>query len=86
MSHEAQGWDPTVEDATEQEIKDFTEAVENVCKVQAKGSVDPLFFSLVKSVGNHGQYPRKKVSVLDGEETKCYIIGCPIAVVRSVTG
>ena len=117
MSPEARGWDPTVKDATEKEIKDFDEAVRKASerpsgnKKKAKGgkkvkggknakggkkaeggkkakggSMDPLFSMLVESVGKHDQYPRKKVSVLDGKKTKYYIVGRPTMVVKSPTG
>ena len=91
MSPEARGWDPTVKDATEKEIEDFDEAIRKVCqrpkRKEAEGdNVDPLFSKLAESVGRQDQYPRKKVSVLDGEKTRYYIIGRPTTVVKSPTG
>ena len=50
------------------------------------GSMDPLFSKLVDSVGKHDEYPRKKVSVLDGKKSKYYIIGRPTMVVKSPIG
>jgi len=93
MSPEARGWDPTVGDATEKEIKDFAEAVRKACEGRPKRGKkaededeDPLFSKLVESVGHHHQYPRKKVSVLDGKKIKHYIVGRPTSVVKSPTG
>ena len=92
MSPEARGWDPTVEDATKKEIEDFDEAIRKACqgpkcKKEAEGeNVDSLFSKLAESVGRHDQYPRKKVSVLDGKKTRYYIVGRPTMVVKSPTG
>jgi hypothetical protein len=40
---------------------------------------DPMFCKLVQSVGDPGWYPRKRVSVLDGEHTRNYIVGRSIS-------
>ncbi|KAF9646247.1 hypothetical protein BDM02DRAFT_3271085 [Thelephora ganbajun] len=93
MSPEARGWDPTVKNATDKEINDFSEAVMKACERRSKRGKkaededeDPLFSKLVESVGHRNQYPRKRVSVIDGDKIRHYIVGRPTSVVKSPTG
>lgn len=99
---EARGWDPNVSDATAEEVKIFAQAVEAVCverpksgrmmtrtqKKKAEDSVaaHPIFCTLVKSVGDPGEYPRKKVPVMDGEISRDYIVGRPAHYSKTLTG
>jgi hypothetical protein len=99
---EARGWDPTVEEATKEEIKDFTKAVRTVCKrrpkserkeayeqMEAEGekkASDSMFLKLVDSVGHPSRYQRRKVCVLEGEVARGYIVGRPTSVLKAPTG
>ncbi|KAF9643904.1 hypothetical protein BDM02DRAFT_3263846 [Thelephora ganbajun] len=100
---EARGWDPTVEDATAEEVKDFSEAVKMVCEGRpeperrraggrrkevegTKKVADPMLCRLVESVGDPSEYPRRKVSILDGKVRRDYIVGRPTSVLKAPTG
>ena len=99
---EARGWDPTVTDATQSEIRDFAEAVKVACvgqsgpqqkahgrKKEAGGEeevVDPMFRWLAKSIGDSEKYLRRKVFILDAGIKKGYIVGYPTSVLKAPTG
>jgi hypothetical protein len=99
---EARGWDPTVKEATTKEVEDFAKAVKVACEGRPKSerrktcrqkevegeekAPDPIFCKLVQSVGDPGWYPRKRVSVLDGEDTRNYIVGRSISDPKDATG
>jgi hypothetical protein len=93
---EARGWDPTVEDATKQEVKAFTRAVKAAREGGPKSErrngdgekeePDPMFFGLADSVGKTSRYPRRKVYVLDGKVMRGYIVGRPTSVLKAPTG
>ena len=99
---EARGWDPTVKEATVEEVEDFAEAVKVACEgrpkperrkactqKEAEGeekAPDPVFCQLVQSVGDPSWYPRKRVSVFDGEDTRNYIVGRSISDPKDATG
>jgi len=58
-------------------------------KKQAEGGkevMDPMLCGLVKSVGDPGEYPRRKISILDDEVRKDYIVGRPTSVLKAPTG
>ena len=95
---EARGWDPTVTDATTKEVQKFRKAVRAACNRQPAAKrrtpdgeaghkvANSMFVKLIGSVGDPSEYPRRKVSVLDGEEKRDYIVGRPTSVLRSPTG
>ena len=98
---EARGWDITVCDATEEEAENFSEAVQATLegtlesgrmvtrgqkKVAGEMGAHLHFRKLVEGVGDHSQYPRKKVSVLDGEVSRDYIVGGPISSSKALFG
>ena len=47
---------------------------------------DPMFCKLVESVGDPSKYPRRKVSVLDRNVSRDYIVGRPTCVLKAPTG
>jgi hypothetical protein len=97
---EARGWDPTVQDPTGKEIRDFDLAIKAACglltgamtrsrtrvAVVEQKEPDPMFSQLVESVGNHNEYPRRKVSVGEGDTLESYIVGRPTSMPKSPTG
>jgi hypothetical protein len=48
--------------------------------------LDPMFYKLAESVGDHEKYPRRKVSVYDGDIEKAYIVGRPTSMPKSPIG
>ena len=97
---EARGWDPTIKVATANEVKDFMKAVQDVLETESKPdpngtggqnrvaqdkTLNPMFSKLVETVGDPGQYLRRKVTILDGD-TKQYIVGRPTSILKSPTG
>ena len=97
---EARGWDPTVRDATPVEVGYFSEAVEAVYeapyaqqqtrtrgqKKKAQETADPLLHRLIESVGKPEEYLRKKVSVLEQDVERDYIVGRPTSILKAPTG
>jgi len=58
-------------------------------KKQAGGGkevMDPMLCGLMKSVGDPSEYPRRKISIPDGEDRKDYIVGRPTSVLKAPTG
>ena len=51
-----------------------------------KPKSDPMFSQLIESVGDHSKYPRRKVSVFDGNVQKSYIVGRATSIPKSPTG
>lgn len=90
---EARGRDPTVSDATEEEVGTFSRVVKAICepgpqpgrrtmhgqkkKAEIGLWVHPGFRNLIGSVGDPNDYPRKKVTVMEGQVLRNYIIGRP---------
>ena len=99
---EARGWDPTVDDATEEEADRLSELIKafgqstpdlgrRVTRLQKKKAagepgLHPAFRNLVGTVGDLTQFPRKKMSVMDGDVSKHYIIGCHSIVSKGLAG
>lgn len=91
---EARGWDPTVEDAKTSEAEDFNNAVGAICRTRtrtaAKGggkTTVPLFHGLTESIGDPNKYLRRKVKVGDrNSNSKFYIVGRPVSVLKAPTG
>jgi len=83
MDSARRGWDPTVCDATPEEAAAFTQAIQTV----VGGRNAALLKSLIKSVGKPGEYPRKKINVIDGAgEQASYIVGRSSVTAKSPTG
>ena len=99
---EARGWDPTVSDPSKQEIKCFSDLVKSVCegkpesermvtrgkkkKTESGPGTNPFFRRLVQGVGDPDGYPRKKLSVMDGEVSRDYIVGRPTTIPEATIG
>ena len=72
MNPSQRGWDPTVRDATAEDTASFTEAIQTVA---GRGNA-ALLKSLLESVGEPGDYPRKKIDVIYGAGKRVsYIVG-----------
>jgi hypothetical protein len=97
---EARGWDPNVQNPTAKEILNFDRAIKVACgllpgamtrsrtraaEIEPK-EPDPMFSQLVESVGNHSEYPRRKVSVRRGDALDTYIVGRAISMPKSPIG
>jgi hypothetical protein len=97
---EARGWDPTVEDATAEDVKRFSEAIKRVLgggpgpgraitraqKRATDRANNPVFCGLIVSVGDRNKYPRKKVSIRSKRRTEKYIVGRSTSILSSPTG
>ena len=83
MDPARRGWDPTVCDATAEDAAAFTQAIQTVV---GEGNA-VLLGSLLESVGEPGDYPRKKIHVIDdaGEQVS-YIVGRSSVTAESPTG
>ena len=79
MDRTQRGWDPTVRDTTEEESNAFTQAIETAV---GKGNAG-LLNSLLKSVGEPDDYPRKRI---DTGEERSYIVGRSSVATKSPTG
>jgi len=53
---------------------------------RGKDLMDSMLCGLVKSVGDPSEYPRRKISIPDGETRKDYIVGRPTSVLKAPTG
>ena len=83
MNRSQRGWDPTVCDATQEETAAFTQAIQIV--VGEENTV--LLKSLLESVGEPSDYPRKKISVIYGTGKRAsYIVGRPSVNAELPTG
>jgi hypothetical protein len=99
---EARGWDPTVDYATVEEAESFAQVVRTVCegkpdlgrrmtrgrkkKVASGLGAHHMFRRLVGSVGDPSHYPRRKMSVMDGEVERDYIVGSPSWFPKALVG
>jgi len=83
MNPSQRGWDPTVCDATEEDAAAFAQAIRTV----AKGRNAALLKSLLESVGEPSDYPRKKIDVVYGAGKRAsYIVGRSSLTAKSPTG
>ena len=83
MSRTQRGWDQTVHDANAEETAAFTQAIQAI----AGGGNAVLLKSLLESVGEPDDYPRKKVNITYGAgQRKSYIVGHSLMVPESPTG
>ena len=86
MDRTQRGWDPTVFDASPEEIADFDKAIEDV----AGDAKNVLLRSLFASVGDKGKCLRRRIEIPkregEGERTVSYIVGRSIERARSPTG
>ena len=87
MDRTQRGWDPTVFDATSEEAVAFDNAIKTI----VGDGRNELLKTLIDSVGNKIDYPRRRVEIFtpnddeDGQ-TVSYIVGRSIANARSPTG
>ena len=86
MDRAQRGWDPTVFDATPEEAAAFDRAIKTVV---GEGG-NSLLKSLLDSVGNKDDYPRRRIEIptSDDEDGRVvsYVVGRSIANARSPTG
>ena len=83
MNPAQRGWDPTVCDATPEDIAAFAQAIQTVV---GGGNTAPLK-SLLESVGQLDDYPRKKINITYGAGKRAsYIVGRPSVTAKSPTG
>ena len=86
MDRAQRGWDPTVFDATPEEAAAFDRAIKTVVG-EGKNS---LLKSLLDSVGNKDDYPRRRVEIPTSDDDDgrvvSYVVGRSIANARSPTG
>ena len=82
MNPAQRGWDPTVCDATAEEATAFTQAI----RTSGRGNA-ALPKSLLESVGEPGDYPRKKLNITYGAGKRAsYIVGRSFVAAKSPTG
>ena len=87
MDRTQRGWDPTVFDATSEEAVAFDDAIKTI----VGDGKNELLKTLIDSVGNKNDYPRRRIEILapndkeDGQAVS-YIVGRSIANARSPTG
>jgi len=83
MNRSQRGWDPTVCDATPEEAAAFMQAIQTVVGEENTA----LLKSLLESVGEPGDYPRKKINVIYGAGKRAsYIVGRSSVSAKSPTG
>jgi len=86
MNRTKRGWDPTVSDATAEEATAFDNAIGAVV---GKGNT-LLLKSLLDTVGNKDNYPRRRVQLPTSDDADervvSYIVGRSIANAKSPTG
>ena len=83
MDPAQRGWDPTVCDATVEDTAAFTLAIQTVFG----GRNAALLKSLLESVGEPDDYPRKKIDIIYGAGKRAsYIVGRPSVTAKSPTG
>ena len=86
MDRTQRGWDPTVFDATLEESVAFDRAI----KVAVGEEENSLLDTLLDSVGNKDDYPRRRVEIPTSDDDNgrvvSYIVGRSIANARSPTG
>ena len=85
MDSAQRGWDPSVCDATPEDADAFTQAI----RTAVGGKNAALLESLLESVGDPGDYPRKKINVIYGageEDQASYIVGRSSVSAKSPTG
>jgi len=86
MDRAQRGWDPTVFDATLEEAAAFEGAIKAVV---GEGK-NALLKTLLDSVGNKGDYPRRRVEIPtpddEDERVVSYVVGRSIENARSPTG
>ena len=74
------GWDPTIHDAGSEETAAFAQAIQTIA-----GEKDTaLLGSLLESVGDPREFPRKKVNIT--KQKASYIIGRSLVAAESPTG
>jgi len=81
MNPAQRGWDPTVCDATPEDAAAFTQAVQTF----AGGGNAELFKSLLESVGELGDYPRKINIIYGAGKRVSYIVGGSSVTAKSAT-
>lgn len=83
MNRTQRGWDPTVCDATVEETVAFTRAIRAIA---GEGNT-ALLKSLLESVGEPADYPRRKVNVVScAGQRGSYIVGRSSVAAKSPTG
>ena len=88
MDRTQRGWDPTVFDASPEEIADFDKAIKDAVEDGENVSLRSLF----ASVGDKGRYLRRRIEIPKregegkGERAVSYIVGRSIETPRSPTG
>ena len=83
MDRTQRGWDPTVCDATKEETVAFTQAIHTIVREENLA----LFKSLLESVGDPDDYPRRKINVgYDTGKQASYIVGRSSVAATSPTG
>lgn len=83
MNPTQRGWDPTVCDATAEEAAAFTQAIKTIVGEENAA----LLKSLLESVGEPEDYPRKKITVTYGAKGEAsYIVGRSSVAAKSPTG